>query len=312
VIVDYIDAYRDRLGVERICGVLTEHGTPIAPSTYYLHKACPVSEAGWDDAHLANVALDVWRANRGVYGADKLATALHKAGHDVGRDQVARLMRIVGIEGVRRGKHTTRTTRRDPAAVRHPDLINRAWKTVARPDQWWVADFTYVWTVAGFVYTSFVTDVCSRRILGWRVSSSKTTPLVMSALEQALFTRRRADARFTGNGIVFHSDAGSQYTAVSFTEALIDAGIAPSIGTVGDALDNALMESTIGLYKTELIEHDRPRAWTGRAEVERETASWVHWFNTTRIHHSIGKMSPIEFEELYELTKLASADVAVA
>jgi transposase InsO family protein len=130
------------------------------------------------------------------------------------------------------------------------------------------------------------------------VSAAKTTPLVMSALEQALFTRRRHDARFTANGLVFHSDAGSQ-PAISFTEALIEAGIAPSIGTVGDALDNALMESTIGLYKTELIEHDRTRSWTGRAEVERETASWIHWYNTTRIHHSIGKRSPIEFEERY-------------
>ena len=285
--------------------MLSQHDMPIAPSTYYAHRAEPVTQADWDDAHMANTALGVWRANRSLYGADKLATAMGKAGHDVGRDQVARLMGILGVEGVRRGKHTTRTTRRDPAATRHPDLINRAWKTPTRLDQWWVADFTYVWTLAGFVYTSFVTDVCSRRILGWRVSASKTTPLVMSALEQALFTRRRADARFTAKGLVFHSDAGSQYTAVSFTEALVEAGIAPSIGTVGDALDNALMESTIGLYKTELIEHDRPRAWSGPAEVERETASWVHWFNTTRIHHSIGKLSPIDFEEHYRHTDLA-------
>jgi putative transposase len=302
LIVAYIDAYRDRFGVEPICRVLSEHDMPIAPSTYYARKSEPITQADWDDAHMANTALDLWRANRSLYGADKLATAMRKADHDIGRDQVARLMGILGIEGVRRGKHTTRTTRRDPAANRHPDLINRAWKTPSRPDQWWVADFTYVWTLAGFVYTSFVTDVCSRRILGWRVSASKTTPLVMSALEQALFTRRRGDVRFTAKGLVFHSDAGSQYTAVSFTEALIEAGIAPSIGTVGDALDNALMESTIGLYKSELIEHDRPRAWSGRAEVERETASWVHWYNTTRIHHSIGKLAPIEFEEQYRHT----------
>jgi transposase InsO family protein len=279
--------------------VLAEHDVAIAPSTFWAHRACPVSQADWDDAHMADAALALWRANRSLYGADKLATAMRKAGHDVGRDQVARLMGIVGIEGVTRGKHTTRTTRRDPAAVRHPDLVNRAWNTPTRPDQWWVADFTYVWTLEGFVYTSFVTDVCSRRILGWRTSAAKTTPLVMSALEQALFTRRRQDTRFTAKGLVFHSDAGSQYTAISFTEALIAAGIAPSIGTVGDALDNALMESTIGLYKTELIDHDRARSWSGRAEVERETASWVHWYNTTRIHHSIAKMSPIEFEALH-------------
>jgi putative transposase len=296
VIVDYIDAYRVRFGVEPICRVLCEHDVPIAPSTYYAHRACPVSQADWDDAHLANTALDVWHANRSLYGADKLATAMRKAGWKVGRDQVARLMRILGIEGVRRGKHHTVTTRRDPAVVRHPDLINRAWRTVSHPDQWWVADFTYVWTLAGFAYVSFVTDVCSRRILGWRVSMSKTTPLVMAALEQALFTRRRHDVRFTAQGIVFHSDAGSQYTAVTFTQALLDAGLAPSVGTVGDALDNALMESTIGLYKTELVEHNRTRSWSGAAELERETASWVHWYNATRIHHSIGKTSPIEFE----------------
>ena len=204
--------------------------------------------------------------------------------------------------------HRMVTTVRDPKAARHPDLIKRAWNTPTRPDVWWVADFTYVWTLTGFVYTSFVTDVSSRRILGWRTSTSKTTPLVMSALEQALFTRRRADARFTSEGLVFHSDAGSQYTAISFTEALIDAGIAPSIGTIGDALDNALMESTIGLYKSELIAHGRARSWSGQAEVERETASWVHWYNATRIHHSIGKMSPIEFEEQYRLANPARAD----
>ena len=274
----------------------------IAPSTYYDHRSEPVTQADWDDAHMANTALELWRANRSVYGADKLVTAMTKDGHDVGRDQVARLMGIVGIEGVRRGKHKAVTTMRDPKAARRPDLIGRAWTTPTRPDLWWVADFTYVWTLEGFVYTSFVTDVCSRRILGWRVSASQATPLVTSALEQALFIRRRTDARFTSAGLVFHSDAGSQYTAISFTEALLEAGIAPSIGTVGDALDNALMESTIGLYKTELIHHDRPRSWSGRAEVERETASWVHWYNTTRIHHSIGKMSPTEFEEHYRLT----------
>ena len=136
-------------------------------------------------------------------------------------------MAIVGMAGVRRGKHKTITTRRDPGAVRHPDLINRAWGAPVRPDQWWVADFTYVWTLAGFVYVSFVTDVYSRRILGWRVSTSKTTALVLSALEQALFTRRRHDVGFTSTGLVHHSDAGSQYTAISFTEALIDAGMAP-------------------------------------------------------------------------------------
>lgn len=141
MIVSYIDRFRDRFGVEPICRLLTEHDVPIAPSTYYAHKATPVSQADWDDAHMANTALGVWRANRSLYGADKLATAMRKAGHDLGRDQVARLMRIVGIEGARRGKHRTVTTRRDPEAARAPDLIRRRWRTPTRPDQWWVADF---------------------------------------------------------------------------------------------------------------------------------------------------------------------------
>jgi len=137
------------------------------------------------------------------------------------------------------------------------------------------------------------------RILGWRVSGSKTTALVLAALEQALFTRRRHNSRFSSAGVVHHSDAGSQYTAISFAEALMEAGIAPSIGTVGDALDNALVESTIGLYKTELIDHDRARSWCGAAEVERETAGWVHWYNHTRVHLSIGRMAPVRYEALW-------------
>lgn len=256
LIVAYIDAFKGRFGVEPICRVLAEHDVQIAPSTYYARQAHPVPDGELADAYMANTVLDIWRANRSLYGADKLAVAVRKAGHDIGRDQVARLMKIVGTEGNIRGKHRTWTTRSDPSGIRHPDLINRAWNSPTRPDQWWVADFTYVWTLAGFAYVSFVTDVYSRRILGWRVSMSKTTPLVLSALEQALFTRRRTDVRFTSTGLVFHSDAGSQYTSIAFTEALRDANIAGSIGSVGDALDNALMESTIGLYKSELVEHD--------------------------------------------------------
>ncbi|XCI61378.1 hypothetical protein MPNTM1_02520 [Mycolicibacterium parafortuitum] len=172
MIVEYIDAHRDRFGVDPICTVLTEHGMPIAPSTYYAAKA--------------------------------------HAGHDAGRDQVGRLTGICGISGAVRGKRHTVTTTADPGAVRHPDLIERQWSLPARPDQWWVADFTYTWTLAGFVYTAFCVDVFSRRILGWRVMSTKATPLVTSVLEQAVFTRRRTDFCFTTTGLVHHSDAGSQ------------------------------------------------------------------------------------------------------
>jgi putative transposase len=277
VIVDYIDAYRHRFGVDPICAVLTEHGMPIAPSTYYAAKARgPVSPAALAEAHAAHAVHTVFWANRGLYGVRKMWHAMKRAGHDMGRDQVARLMRICGISGAVRGKRRTITTTTDHGAARHPDLIERQWGSPTRPDQWWVADFTYTWTLAGFVYTAFCVDVFSRRILGWRVMSTKATPLVTSVLEQAVFTRRRTDFRFTTTGLVHHSDAGSQYTSLAFTDALTESGIAGSIGSVGDALDNALMESAIGLYKTELI--DRHRSWTGRVEVERETAAWVHWF----------------------------------
>jgi putative transposase len=291
--------------------VLTEHDMPIAPSTYYAHRQVDrVSQADWDDAHLANRLLDLWRANRSLYGAEKLHGAAVRAGLDVGRDQVARLMAVVGLVGVTRGKHRTVTTRRDPAGARHPDRCKRAWATPVRPDEWWVADFTYVWTLAGFVYVSFVTDVYSRRILGWRVARSKTTPLVLSALEQALFARRRTNMTFTATGLVHHSDAGSQYTSLAFSEALLEAGIAGSIGTVGDALDNALMESTIGLYKTEVISQN-PASWTGLADVERATAEWVQWYNHERLHTSIGMVPPAEHEAMYLVTN-ASPDGEVA
>jgi putative transposase len=310
VIVAYIDAHKGRFGVEPICRMLTEHGIPIAPSTYYAHRCRRVSGPEWADDHLANKVVDLWLENRSVYGIDKLAAAARRAGLDVGCDQVARLMGILGISGAVRGSHRRVTTRQDPGAPRHPDRCKRAWDTPSRPERWWVADFTYVWTSTGFVYVSFVTDVFSRRILGWQVSKTKKTPLVMAALQQALFTRRRHNAKFTSAGLVFHSDAGSQYTSIMFTEALREEGIAPSIGTVGDALDNALMESTIGLYKTELIDFD-DRSWRDAQEVETATAEYVHWFNNDRLHSSIGMLPPVECEALNLVcTAFPAAEVA--
>lgn len=309
MIVDYIDAHRDRFGVDPICTVLAEHDLPIAPSTYYAAKARgPVSDAAWAEAHAANTVHRLYVANRRLYGVRKMWHAMKHAGHDIGRDQVARLMRICGITGIVRGKRCTITTVATPGAARHPDLIDRQWGAPTRPDQWWVADFTYVWTLQGFVYTAFCVDVFSRRILGWTVMSTKATPLVTSVLEQAVFTRKRTDFRFTTTGLVHHSDAGSQYTSLAFTDALRDSGIAGSIGSVGDALDNALMESAIGLYKTELIGRDK--SWTGRAEVERETANWVHWYNTTRLHSSLGYLSPTAYENRYRDTVTAIPEVA--
>lgn len=310
--IDYVRAHADQFGARPILAVLNEHGIGIAPSTYYAHAVRDFgpTDAELVDAYAANELYRLWVRNRRLYGRRKLWKAARRAGIEVGRDQVERLMKLAGIDGVRRGKHRTVTTESDPKAPRHPDHTRRRWGLPSRPDQWWVADFTYVWTTQGFCYVSFITDVFSRRILGWRVSTSKTTPLVSSALEQALFTRRRTNIEFTATGLLHHSDAGSQYVSLAFTEALRDAGITGSIGSVGDALDNALMESTIGLFKTEVIEHERP-TWTSWRQVEQATASWAHWYNHERLHSSIGDMPPVEFEELnYALTEGIDEPVA--
>jgi putative transposase len=300
VIVAYIDAHRDRFGVEPICTVLSEHGVTIAPSTYYARHITPVSPTELEEAYLVNALLDLHRANWGVYGVRKLWHAARRAGHEVGRDQVGRLMGIAEISGAVRGKHRTVTTRSDCSAPRHPDLVKRGWDGPSEPDQLWVADFSYVWTLAGFVYVAFVVDVFSRRILGWRVSTSKQSTLVVDAFRQALQVRHRGEATWTATGLVHHSDAGSQYVSVALTAELLEAGIAGSIGTVGDALDNALCESTIGLFKTEAIHGP---SWTDRREVEWQVARWVHWYNTRRLHSSIGHLPPIEFEQLHRQAK---------
>lgn len=192
--------------------MLSEHDIPIAPSTYYAHRdrGFGPTEADLTDAYAAQQLHLWWTEHRRLYGRRKLWKLARRKGLLLGRDQVERLMKIAGITGVRRGRRTTVTTRRDDRAPRHPDHVQRRWSWPTRPDQWWVADFTYVWTLAGFCYVSFITDVFSRRILGWRVTTSKETPLVTSALEQALFTRRRTSFSFTGQGLVHHSDAGSQ------------------------------------------------------------------------------------------------------
>ena len=293
--VEYIDSQRRVHGVEPICTVLAEAGVAIAPSSYYAHKKTPVSTAVLEEAYLVNALVTLWAENWGVYGVRKLWHAARRAGLDVGRDQVARLMAIGGITGAVRGRHRTRTTVRDEQALRHPDLVRRGWNAPTGIDQLWVADFSYVWTLAGFVYVAFVVDVYSRRILGWRASTSKATALVTDALHQAMDVRHRSDSRWTATGLIHHSDAGSQYTSLALTAELIDAGIAGSIGTVGDALDNALCESTIGLFKTEAINLSGP-AWPDRRAVEWQVARWVHWYNTTRLHSSIGHLPPIEFE----------------
>lgn len=287
----------------------SEHGITIAPSTYYAHRRCPITQAEWDQAHLVNRLVDLHRANWGVYGQRKLWHAARRAGLDVGRDQVGRLMSVAGVKGAVRGHHKTVTTRRDDRAPRHPDLVRRGWNTPTACDQLWVADFSYVWTLAGFVYVAFVVDVFSRRILGWRVTTTHRSSMVIDALHQALRTRRLAGASWERGGLIHHSDAGSQYVSVALTAELIEAGIAGSIGTVGDALDNALCESTIGLFKTEA---GGGNSWRDRRDVEWRVASWAHWYNTIRLHSSIGHLPPVEYEHHHRQAKTATPTVGVA
>jgi len=219
---------------------------------------------------------------------------LRQAGHEVARCTVERLMRALGLQGARRGK-VKRTTISDPAHTRAKDLVRRNFAPLA-PNRLWVADFTYVSTLAGWVYVAFVIDAYARRILGWKVSTSMTTDLVLAAIDQAIFTRKQEGVKdFTG--LIHHNDAGSQYTAVRFTERLIEEGIDPSIGVVGDAHDNSLAESVNGLYKTELIKPRRP--WRNAAHVSAETATYVDWFNNERLYEYCGDMPPVKLEAIY-------------
>ena len=284
--VAYIDAHRDEFGVESICKQL-----PIAPSTYYAAKTATPSARAVRDIVMMQVLMVLWVANRKVYGAHKLWKTARRAGHDIGRDQVARLMRELDIRGVTRRRKVF-TTRADPDAVRAPDLVNRNF-TADRPDALWVTDLTYVPTRSGMAYVCFIVDAFSRRIVGWRVASHMRTDMVLDALEMA--RRSRGNHRLIG--LVTHSDAGSQYTSVRFTERLDEIGARPSIGTVADSYDNALAETTNGLYKAECVYGpDAPRPWNDVEELELATLSWVHWFNQDRLHSHCDDVPPAEYE----------------
>jgi putative transposase len=281
----YIDTYRDRFGVEPICRALQ-----VAPSSYYAARCRPPSARASSDAELAPKILRVFNDNYQVYGARKLWRQLRREGQLVGRDRVARLMRTLGIAGAVRGR-PRRTIIPDPAAARAPDLVNRQF-TATRPNQLWVSDFTYVVTWSGTVYVAFVIDVFSRLIVGWRAAASMRTELVLDALEMAIW--RRVGVL---DGLVCHSDAGSQYTSLRYTTRLAEIGAAPSIGTVGDSYDNSLAESTIGLFKTELIRRHGP--WRTLEEVELATLGYIDWFNHHRLHGEIGDLPPAELEATY-------------
>jgi putative transposase len=294
VVVGFIDQERPRFGVEPICRVLTAHGCKISPSGYYAYKRRPASARSVRDAELLAVIRDCWEGKgRRRYGSLKVWRQLRHDGVEVARCTVERLMRQAGLAGVIRGAKR-RTTISDPAAVRPPDLVQRDFRA-SRPNQLWVVDFTYVPTWRGTAYTAFALDVYSRRIVGWRCASAMPTELPLDALEMAIDVRERADQ--TLNGLVHHSDAGSQYTAIRYTERLAEAGGIASIGSVGDSYDNALAEALVALYKTELVRFEDP--WHSIDELELATLTWVDWYNTTRLHGSLGHTTPAAHEAAY-------------
>jgi transposase InsO family protein len=288
----FIDEHRESYGVEPICEVL-----PIAPSTYHELKA----REREPERRPARVRRDeglcehigrVWRENKEVYGPRKVWKQMKREGHPVARCTVARLMRRLGLQGTVRGRSFKVTTIADSAAMRPADLVTRQFKAT-RPNQLWVADLTYVATWRGFVYVAFVIDVFSRRIVGWRASSSLRSDLALDALEQALYDRPIGESE----RLVHHSDRGVQYLSIRYTERLAEAGIEPSVGSTGDSYDNAMAESVIGLFKTEVIRRLGP--WKGIEDVEFATLDWVAWFNSKRLLEPLGYVPPIEFEEAY-------------
>jgi putative transposase len=284
----FIDEHRDEYGVEPICRVL-----PIAPSTYRAHAACladpsKLSNRAKRDAELRPEIQRVWDENFEVYGVRKVWRQLNREGIAIARCTVARLMGDMGLAGAVRGR-PVKTTMSNPAAPCPEDHVNREFNA-PRPNALWLSDFTYVATWAGFVYVALVIDAFARRIVGWRVSRSMQAQLVLDALEQALHERRPVQDA----GLIHHSDRGSQYLSIKYTERLAEAGIEPSVGSVGDSYDNALAETVIGLFKTELIQRRGP--WRSFEAVEFATLEWVDWFNNRRLLEPIGNIPPAEAE----------------
>jgi putative transposase len=280
----FIDEHRGRFGVEPICRVLG-----VSASAYYQRATGQRSRRVFEDSWLIEQIERVHAANYHAYGYRRLWLALRREGICVGRDRVKRLMRREGIQGAKRRGKPWRTTRPDPTATRPPDLVNRHFSAEG-PDRLWVADFTYVRCWEGMVYFSFVIDVFSRRIVGWQLASHMRTTLVLDALRMALSRRRRgADVE-----LVHHSDAGSQYTSIDFTQTLDDHQVLGSIGSVGDALDNAMAESFVDSFKTELI---ADRVWQTRSQLELAIIEWVGWFNHVRLHQALGDIPPAESED---------------
>jgi putative transposase len=281
----YINQNSATYMVEPICRTLE-----IAASSYYAARSRPPSARALADAELKPKISEVHRENFAVYGAYKVWRVMRRKGENVGRDRVARLMRGLGLVGATR-ERSIRTTKPADQSARPADLVERTFAAAA-PNRLWVADLTYVWTVAGFCYTAFVVDVFSRRIVGWRTASSLRTDLALDALEMAIYARGHELP-----GLIHHSDRGVQYLAIRYTERLAEAGVVNSVGSKGDSYDNALAESVNSLYKAELIR--RRRSWRTVEEVELATAVWVQWWNQSRLHSACGDIPPAEFEEAY-------------
>jgi transposase InsO family protein len=287
----FVDAHRETFGVEPICQVLQ-----IAPSGYRRHAAqqrdpaLRCARARRDESLMPQIER-VWQVNLQAYGADKVWRQMNREGVEVARCTVERLMRRLGLRGVVRGK-VVRTTVPDPKTPCPLDRVNRQFKA-ERPNQLWVSDFTYVSTWQGWLYVAFVIDVFARRIVGWRVSSSMHTDFVLDALEQALYARQPE----RDSSLIHHSDRGSQYVSIRYSERLAEAGIEPSVGSKGDSYDNALAETINGLYKAELIHRRAP--WKTKEAVELATLEWVAWFNHHRLLEPIGYIPPAEAEANY-------------
>lgn len=285
--------------VESTCRVLREQGCPVAARTYraWRQPGRRIAERTVTDATVIDLLISTQGTPEGLYGRRKMTHYLRRQGHRVAFCTVDRLMRALGMNGVRRGTGV-RTTIRGKDGHRAADLLNRDF-TATTPNSCWVADFTYCRTWAGFVYVAFVVDVFSQRVVGWHASTDRRTDLVLTPLRIALWDRDRQGLPITPGALIHHSDAGSQYTSIRFTEHLALEGIDPSIGTVGDAYDNGLMESIIGLFKTECITttvfHNGP--YKTIADIEYATAGWVDWYNHRRLHGTLGMLTPTEYEQ---------------
>ena len=282
----FIDEHRERFGVEPICRTLG-----VSASAYYQRATGERCQRAVEDERLLAVIRATHAANYYAYGYRRTWKALRRAGHEVGRDRVKRLMRAAGIQGAKRRGKPWRTTVPDPGALRPPDLVDRDF-IASRPDELWLADFTYLRCWEGLVFFSFVIDAYSRRVVGWQFANHMRTDLVLDALRMAL-TRRQSGADVE---LIHHSDAGSQYTSYAFQQVLDDHRVLGSIGSIGDAYDNAMAESFVDSFKTELI---ADRVWRTRSQLELAIVEYVSWFNHHRLHQALGDRPPAEAEALY-------------